>query len=357
MSEQATSPWAEQNAGVSAVREEHRFDEQRLAQWMGSHIAGFSGPLTVQQFKGGQSNPTYRLNTPGAVYVMRRRPSGLLVKSAHAIDREYRVISALHAHGFPVARPYGLCLDESVVGSAFYIMKHVSGRIFWDAQFTEVPREQRHAYFEEMNRTLARLHAIDPQAIGLGDFGQPGNYFQRQIARFSRQYREDELAGRVPALDRLIEWLPANIPPGEEARIVHGDFRADNMIFHPTEPRVLAVLDWELSTIGHPLADLAFNTLIYHSPTALAGVDLAAAGIPTQEQYLALYCRHSQRESIHHYDFYLAFTLFRLAVIIHGIKGRALRGTAASRNASEVVQRLVPLADLAWQQAERAMAR
>lgn len=357
MTAQTTTNWTEQNAGVTQVREEHRIDERRLAEWMSAHIEGFKGPLTVEQFKGGQSNPTYRLSTPGAVYVMRRRPSGTLARSAHAIDREYRVISALQGSAVPVARSHGLCTDEMVIGSWFYIMECVNGRIFWNATLPGLTPEARGAYFEEMIRTLAGLHRVDPQAVGLGDFGQAGQYIQRQIGRFTGQYLGDEQAGRVPALDRLVEWLPANIPPGDETSLVHGDFRADNLIFHPEEPRVIAVLDWELSTLGHPLADLAYHTMIYRTPNGLAGIDLKGAGIPSEEAYLARYCEHTGRSEIRHYDFYVAFNLFRLASIIHGIKGRALRGNAASAHSAEVIGRLEPLAELAWQQAERAMTR
>jgi len=226
------------------VRAAHRFDEQALAAWMETHVEGFSGPLAVRQFQGGQSNPTYVLHTPGRDYVLRRKPPGILLKGAHAVDREYRLIDALHPTGFPVPRPHGLCLDEDVIGTIFYVMEKVEGRNFWDTAFPEVPREARPLYFDAMNATIARLHAIDPVAVGLGSYGKPGNYFERQIGRWSGQYLGDEAAGRIPAMDRLIAWLEGHIPPGDEAAIVHGDFRCDNMLFHPTEPRVVAVLDW-----------------------------------------------------------------------------------------------------------------
>ncbi|MDP8995374.1 MAG: phosphotransferase [Pseudomonadota bacterium] len=356
MSESAGERGA-QNRGTGAVREAHRFDVARLDEWMRSNVEGYAGPLAVEQFRGGQSNPTYKLSTPGRAYVLRRKPPGKLLPGAHAIDREYRVITALRGQGFPVARTYGLCLDEEVIGTAFYVMEMVEGRIFWEPWLPEVPRERRPLYFDAMNATIAQLHLIDPEAAGLGDYGKPGNYFSRQIARWSKQYREDAEAGRVQAMDRLVEWLPENVPPDEAgARIIHGDFRCDNMIFHPTEPRVLAVLDWELSTLGHPLADFSYHLMMYRMPDALGRCDLAALNIPSEHDYVAAYCRRTGREGLPDLDFYLAFNLFRLAAIIHGIKGRLARGNASSAHAGEMVKRLEPLADLAWEQARRAGA-
>jgi aminoglycoside phosphotransferase (APT) family kinase protein len=273
------------------------------------------------------------------------------------VDREYRVITALAAQGFPVARSYGLCLDEEVIGTPFYVMEMVEGRIFWDPAFPEVGRDERPAYFDAMNATIAALHAIDPEAAGLGDYGKPGNYFARQIGRWTKQYREDVEAGRVAAMDRLAEWLPANIPADEpQARIIHGDFRCDNMVFHATEPRVLAVLDWELSTLGHPLADFSYHLMMYRMPDALAGRDLPGLNIPSEADYIAAYCRRTGRETIADMDFYMAFNLFRLAGIVHGIKGRMVRGTASSDHAGEMVKRLEPLAELGWAQAVNAGA-
>ncbi|MBA2933854.1 phosphotransferase family protein [Sphingomonas sp. CGMCC 1.13654] len=328
---------------------------------MRDYVEGFAGPLRIEQFRGGQSNPTFKLETPGRNYVLRRKPPGLLVKSAHAVDREYRVIAALHGAGFPVARPFALCEDDAVIGSAFYVMEHVEGRIFWGSTFSTAPREERPACFMAMNRTLADLHGIDPATIGLGDYGRPAGYCARQIARLSCQYEEDEAAGRVEAMDRLIAWLPENIPPDEETSIVHGDFRCDNMIFHPTEPRVIAVLDWELSTLGPPLADFAFHGMMYRMPpeisTGLLGIDLAAANIPGEAEYIATYCRNSRRDGVAGYDFYVAFNMFRLAAIIHGIRGRLARGTASSDHAADIAKRVEPLAALAWHQAIRAGAR
>lgn len=355
------SPAAQDNSGTTGVREGFGFDEAALARWMESNIAGFSGPLTVEQFKGGQSNPTYKLVTPGRSYVLRRKPEGQLLKGAHAVDREARVMSGLATAGFPVPRVHGLCTDDGVIGSWFYVMDMVEGRIFWDATVPEVPNAERAAIFDAMNETIARLHSVDYAAVGLGDFGKPGNYFERQISRWTRQYLEDTDAGRDPHMDRLIEWLPDNIPPGDESSVVHGDFRIDNMIFHPTEPRIVAVLDWELSTLGHPCADFAFHAMMYRMPphivAGLADADIAALGIPSEADYLAAYCRRTGRDSMPGYDFYIAFNFFRMAAIFHGIKGRVIRGTAASAQAHERVEALPELMELAWQQALKAGAR
>jgi aminoglycoside phosphotransferase (APT) family kinase protein len=348
---------AEAGRGTGPVREAHRFDERALAAWMAEHVEGFEGPLGVEQFSGGQSNPTYLLRTPARDFVLRRKPPGVLLKGAHAVDREYRVIAALHATGFPVPRPYGFCGDDAVIGTIFYVMEKVEGRNFWDTAFPEVSRDERALYFDAMNATIAQLHSLDPAAIGLGDYGRPGNYFERQIGRWSQQYLVDEAAGRVPAMDALVEWLPANIPPGEEASIVHGDYRCDNLLFHPTEPRIIAVLDWELSTLGHPLADFAYHLMVYRMPpgfsTGLAGLDLPALHIPSEEDYVAAYCRRTGRSGIPGLDFYVAFSLFRLAAIIHGIKGRLIRGTASSPQAADAVAQLDRIAELALAQTRR----
>ena len=350
-----------QNSGTTAVREAHRFDAGALEAWMAREVEGFAGPLAIEQFRGGQSNPTYKLVTPRQSYVLRRKPPGKLLPGAHAVDREYRVITALRDQGFPVARSYGLCLDEAVIGTPFYVMDMVEGRIFWNVAFPEVSDKERPAYFDAMNATIAALHLIDPEAAGLGDYGRPGNYFARQIARWSRQYAEDVEAGRVAAMDRLVDWLPANLPPDEpRPRVIHGDFRCDNMIFHASEPKVLAVLDWELSTLGHPLADFSYHLMMYRMPggitTGLAGLDLAALNIPSEADYVAAYCARTGRKGIANLDFYMAFNLFRLAGIVHGIKGRVVRGTAASAHAASMAASLEPLADLAWAQAVKAGA-
>ncbi len=349
---------ATENAGTTSVREAQRFDDARLADWMAANIPDYAGPLTIDQFKGGQSNPTYRLTTPGRRYVLRRKPPGPLLKGAHAVEREAEVVSALGSAGFPVAHVHGLCTDETVIGTWFYVMEMVEGRIFWDATFPDVNREARPAYFDAMNATLAQLHMVDYAMIGLESYGRPGNYFERQISRWSGQYVEDVDAGRDPHMDRLIEWLPANIPSGDETSIVHGDFRCDNLIFHPTEPRVLAVLDWELSTLGHPLADFSYSAMMYHMPphivAGLAGAHLGALNIPSEEDYLAAYCRRTGRAGISDYEFYIAFNFFRIAAIFHGIKGRAIRGTASSARAKERARVFPELALLAWQQASAA---
>ncbi len=347
------------NSGTTAVREAHRFDETRLDAWMRAHVDDYAGPLTVRQFKGGQSNPTYKLSTPRRDYVLRRKPPGVLVSGAHAVEREARVLASLGAVGFPVAHVYGLCTDEAVIGTWFYVMHCVEGRILWDTGFPDVPRDDRPLYFAAMNRTIAQLHGLDPVALGLADYGRAGNYFERQIARWSRQYAADEIAGCDSHLDRLIEWLPANIPAGDETTLVHGDFRCDNMVFHPTEPRVIAVLDWELSTLGHPLGDFAYHLMMYRMPSmviaGLVGADVAAANIPSEADYVADYCRNTGRSCIpeRELNFYIAFNMFRLAAIIHGIKARAIRGTASSAHAAEMIKFLAPLAELAWAQAGR----
>ena len=351
-----------QNSGTSEVREAHRFDEAALEAWLSSEIDDYAGPLTVEQFKGGQSNPTYKLITPSRSYVLRRKPPGRLLPGAHAVDREYRVITALGSQGFPVARSFGLCEDESVIGTPFYVMEMVEGRIFWEPTFPDVPIADRPAYFDAMNATLAALHNIDPDAAGLSDYGKLGNYFARQIGRWSKQYVEDTEAGRVEAMDRLVEWLPENVP-GDEAkpRVIHGDFRCDNMIFHPERPEVLAVLDWELSTLGHPLADFSYHLMMYRMPagmsSGLSGLDLKALNIPSEADYVAAYCRRTGRDGIPDLDFYMAFNLFRLAGILHGIKGRYVRGNASSAHAAAMIEGLEPLANLAWAEAIKAGAR
>ena len=353
-----------QFSGTTEVREAHRFDQSRLEAWMEAHVRGYAGPLEVQQFKGGQSNPTYKLITPGRSYVMRRKPPGLLLKSAHAVDREYKVITALFAAGFPVAETFGLCTDDDVIGTWFYIMDCVDGRIIWDGTFPDVPTSERHRYFDAMNATMAHLHSIDPVAIGLDDFGKPGNYFARQIGRWSKQYLDDEAAGRVDDMDRLVAWLPANIPAGDDVAIVHGDYRCDNLIFHPTEPKVLAVLDWELSTLGHPLADFSYHLMMYRMPptgtVGLMGCDLPAMNIPTEAEYVEAYCKRVGRNPADvnaNMDFFIAYNMFRLAAIVHGIRGRVVRGTASNAHAKAMSATVEPLAALAWEQAKRAGAR
>ncbi|WP_423197514.1 MULTISPECIES: phosphotransferase [unclassified Cupriavidus] len=349
-----------ERATTVPVGARHRLDEAALLRWMEQNVAGFAGPLQIDQFSGGQSNPTYRLRTPARHYVLRRKPPGELVKGAHAVEREARVMAALGQLDYPVPGVYGLCTDESVLGSWFFVMDMVDGRIFWDASFPEVPRDQRAACMDAMNATLAALHRVDYGAIGLGDYGRPGGFVARQIQRWSQQYLADELAGRHPAMDRLVEWLPAHLPATDETTITHGDFRVDNMIFHPTEPRVIAVLDWELSTLGDPLADFAYHAMMYRMPRdilgGIAGLDLAAAGLPDEAAYVRAYCARTGRAGIADLDFYIAFNMFRFAAILHGIKGRAARGTAASADAQAMGARFARVADLAWAQAARVHA-
>jgi len=350
---------AQQNTGTRDVRDAHRFDEQRLLDFLTSHVEGFRGPLAVSQFKGGQSNPTYKLTADSGQYVLRRKPPGKLLKSAHAVDREFRVISALYAAGFPVPRPLVLCEDDAIVGTTFFVMEFVEGRIFWDLDLPGLEIAERAAIYDNVNETIARLHNTDYAAIGLDDYGKPGNYFSRQISRWSGQYRASE-TGVVKAMDALLEWLPANIPQDESASIVHGDFRLDNMIVHPTEPRVIAVLDWELSTIGHPLADFTYHLMTWQMPeigigsVGLAGKNLKALGIPDEESYLRRYCERTGRDDgIAHRNFYSAFNFFRLAAILQGIAGRVRDGTAASAHAAEAVKAVEPLAEMGWRYASK----
>jgi aminoglycoside phosphotransferase (APT) family kinase protein len=347
-------------SGTRDVAEKLRFDEERLVAYLSAHAEGFQGPLEVRQFKGGQSNPTYQLITPTKKYVLRRKPPGKLLPSAHAVDREYRVITALGTTGFPVARTYCLCEDESVIGTMFYVMDCVEGRIFWEPTLPGMEPRERFAIYDSMNETLARLHMVDYQKIGLGDFGKPGNYFARQISRWTKQYQASE-TGTVEEMDRLIEWLPQTIPAGDETTIVHGDYRIDNMIFHPTEPRVAAVLDWELCTLGHPLADFSYHIAQWRMPSGvfngLADVDFETLGIPTEAEYAAAYCRRTGRKAIPELDWYFAYNVFRLAAILQGIAGRVRDGTAASAQAAQTAAAVKPLADIAWGFAVKAGAR
>lgn len=338
--------------GTQEVREQHRFDVGALERFMQAHVEGYKGPISLEQFRGGQSNPTYRLTTPGARYVLRRKPPGTLLKSAHAVDREYRMLSALQGTKVPVARPFALCLDESVIGSAFYVMEYVEGRVFWDHLIPEFDNAQRATLYDHMNEVLAAMHTLDYEALGLGDFGKPGNYFERQIGRWTKQYRASE-TDRIAEMEHLIEWLPKNVPSDDSTSIVHGDYRLENMIVHPTEPRILAILDWELSTIGHPLGDLTYQCTQWRLPhTALMngiqGVDRKAYGIPTEEEYVAAYCRRTGRRAIENWDFYMAYNLFRLAAIIQGIVGRIRDGTASSGEAATLSGRVRPLAEMGW---------
>ncbi len=343
-------------SGTMAVREQHRFDSARLQAYLEENLEGFSGHLTVAQFKGGQSCPTYRLSAGGKHYVLRRKPPGKLLPSAHAVDREYRVLTALAGTDVPVARTYLVCEDEDIVGTIFYLMDCVEGRVFWDQTLPEIAKPERAAYFDAMNRALAALHTIDHEAVGLSGFGKVGQYLERQISRWSKQYKISETE-KIEEMDRLIEWLPANIPPGDETCVVHGDYRMDNMIFHATEPRVLAILDWELATLGHPLADFSYHLMSWRLGgdlfRGIAGHDLEALGIPTEDDYIAAYCRRTGREGVGNLDWYLAYNMFRLCGILQGIAKRAIDGTAASEHALEQGRRARPMAEAAWAAVQR----
>ena len=346
------------------------FDQASLEAYLRQHLQGFEGPLTIEQFKGGQSNPTYRLSTPSQRYVMRSKPGPVakLLPSAHAIEREFRVMKALAASDVPVARMHLLCEDEAVIGRAFYIMEHVDGRVLWDQSLPGMTPVERGAVYDEMNRVLAALHRVDVRALGLADYGKPGSYFERQIGRWSKQYAAS-ITQPIEAMDRLIEWLPAQLPASardeSQVSIVHGDYRLDNLMFHPTEPRVLAVLDWELSTLGHPLADFSYHCMAWHikpgSFRGIGGLDLAALGIPAEGAYIDAYCRRTGRISdearrtlAQDWNFYLAYNLFRMAAILQGIAKRVEDGTAASEQARQAGAGARPLAELGWQFAQRA---
>lgn len=339
--------------GTQPVAPAQRFDEARLAAWMQSHVPGFSGTLDVAQFKGGQSNPTFLLTAGGRRYVLRRKPMGELLPSAHAVDREFRVIQALATTDVPVARAHALCEDPDVIGSAFYVMDHVEGRIFWDPTLPGMEPGERSAIFDELNRVQAALHRIDPAAVHLGDYGRPGAYLERQVARWTRQYKAAETEP-IEAADRLIDWLPRHMPAEGQTRIVHGDYRLDNVIFHPSEPRILAVLDWELSTLGDPLVDFAYHCMVWRmsaSSRGLVGVDLAALGIPDETHYLNTYLQRTGRTSAvpaPEWNYYLVFNMFRLVGILQGIAKRAQQGNASNASAVETGKRARPLAEQAW---------
>jgi aminoglycoside phosphotransferase (APT) family kinase protein len=343
-------------AGTAEVLDRHRFDVAALERFMERHVEGFKGPLTVRQFRGGQSNPTYYLWTEHAEYVLRRKPPGKLLPSAHAVDREYRVITALAGSGVPVPRTYALCEDPDVIGTVFYVMQFVPGRVLVDPRLPEQTPAERAAIFDSLNQVLARLHVVDWRAAGLEDFGKPGNYFARQIHRWSQQYRASETE-RIEAMERLMEWLPAHVPPGDDTTLVHGDFRLGNTIIDPVAPRIVAVLDWELSTLGHPLADLAYNMLPFrlrHEQFEGFAGQPRPAGIPAEEEYLAAYCRRTGRPGIARWDWYIAFAMFRLAGIAQGIMGRVVAGTANDPNARDRGARARPLAEAAWALVEKS---
>jgi len=345
-------------SGTREVDPRYRLDEAALDAWMRAHVSGYAGTLTVRQFKGGQSNPTYELVTPTHAYVLRRKPPGVLLPSAHAVDREFQVISALAAQGFPVAKPHALCLDETVIGSIFYVMDKVGGRIFWDLKLPGLTPVERRAVYEAQTDTLARLHAFDPAAIGLGDYGKAGNYFARQVGRWTKQYHASETEP-VPAMDRLIDFLPESLPAEGPSRIVHGDFRLDNMILAPDRAEVRAVLDWELSTLGDPMADFSYLLIAWAIPASLrnglAGADLEALGIPSVEETVERYAAATGMRPAN-LDWLYAYNLFRLAAICQGIAGRVRDGTAASAHARTMAAQVGPLSDAAWSFAKKAGA-
>ena len=351
--------------GTRPVSDQHAFDQATLSAWLQLNLPGFEGPLSVEMFKGGQSNPTYKLITPGRAYVMRAKPGPVakLLPSAHAIEREYRVMSALRGTGVPVAQMHVLCEDESVIGRAFYVMECVDGRVMWDQSLPELGKVQRGEIYDEMNRVMAALHTVRPDAIGLSDYGKPGNYFERQIGRWSKQYVAS-ITQPIPEMDRLMEWLPQAIPAMARdesmVSVVHGDYRLDNLMFHPAEPRVLAVLDWELSTLGHPLADFSYHCMSWHIPPGLfrgiGGLDLAELGIPSEADYIARYCERTgfatPQQLQADWNFYLAYNMFRLAAILQGIGKRVEAGTASSEQAVRSAAGARPMAEMAWRFAQ-----
>jgi aminoglycoside phosphotransferase (APT) family kinase protein len=338
------------------VRAAHAFDEAALAAYLQREAGIPAAGLAVQQFGGGQSNPTFLLTSGAHRFVLRKKPPGKLLKSAHQVDREYRIMKALAATDVPVPRMIALCEDESIIGTAFYVMAYLEGRIFRDPQMPGSSREERAAVYDSMNDVLARLHKVDFERIGLGDFGRPGNYFERQISRFIQQYRAAQTE-QIAEMEELIAWLPGNIPVEDSVSIAHGDYRLENTIFHPTEPRMIAVLDWELSTIGHPLADLAYNCLGYHyiNPRqgGLVGIDHAATGIPTEDEHVRRYCERTGRGPIEKWPFYVSFSLFRLASISQGVYKRGLDGNASSETAAQFGNTCQFLAENAWRLAQQ----
>ncbi|WP_114521677.1 phosphotransferase family protein [Altererythrobacter sp. ZODW24] len=335
--------------GTVEVPEQDRLDEAKLTAWMNANVEGFAGPISMTKFKGGQSNPTYRVDTPSKSYVLRRQPFGKLLPSAHAVDREYKAMASLHPTGFPVPRAYGLCEDPEVLGSMFFVMDLADGRNLWDGSLPASTPDERREIYNAMIDTMADLHMTDPNAIGMGDFGKPDNYCARQIARWTKQYRLSETE-TIPEMDRLIEWLPTTIPEQHASAIAHGDYRLDNMIFHKTEPKVIAVLDWELSTLGDPIADFAYLMLNWVNPpdgrAGIGGLDHAAMGIPTMDEAVERYVKRTGFP-VPPMDWYFAYNLFRLAGIIQGIKKRVIDGTASSAHAKTMSERVIPLVQTA----------
>jgi aminoglycoside phosphotransferase (APT) family kinase protein len=360
----------EANTGTKPVSEQHAFDVAVLERYLAAHLPGFAGPLAVEQFKGGQSNPTYKLSTPARAYVMRAKPgpAAKLLPSAHAIDREFTVMRALYGTAVPVPKMHVLCEDESIVGRAFYVMEFVDGRVLWDQALPAFDPPGRAAIYDEMNRVIAALHSVDPGTVGLAGYGKPGNYFERQIGRWTKQYLAS-ITEPIEAMERLIEWLPAHIPASArddtQARVVHGDYRLDNLVFHPSEPRIVAVLDWELSTIGHPLADFSYHCMSWHiapgpshASRGIDGLDHARLGIPDEKAYVRRYCERTGRADpdavMADWNFYLAYNLFRIAGILQGIAKRVEAGTASSAQARQSAAGARPLAEMGWQIAQQS---
>ena len=353
--------------GTKPVADQHAFDTRALESFLQSRLAGFAGPLAVEQFKGGQSNPTYKLVTPNVSYVMRAKPgpAAKLLPSAHAIDREFTVMRALHDTDVPVPRMLLLCEDEAVIGRAFYVMEFMQGRVLWDQSLPGMEKADRGAIYDEMNRVIAALHKVDVKAAGLEGYGKPGNYFDRQIGRWSKQYIAS-ITEPIVEMDRLMEWLPAHMPASardeSQVSVVHGDYRLDNLVFHPSEPRVLAVLDWELSTIGHPLADFSYHCMSWHIPTTtgrgIGDVDIASLGIPSEKDYVRRYCERTGRADpdtvMADWNFYMAYNLFRMAGILQGIAKRVVDGTASSAVAKQAGAGARPLAEMGWKIARQS---
>ncbi len=343
-------------SGTMAVQERHQFDIAALESYMQTHVEDFEGPLEVSQFKGGQSNPSYMLTTPAKRYVLRRKPPGKLLPSAHAVDREYKVISSLGKTDVPVPKTYCLCEDEAVIGTMFYIMDCVDGVVEWDPTLPHFTNQQRSITFDSMNAAMAALHQVDYKAVGLEDFGKPTDYLARQINRWSKQYKASETES-IPEMDKLMAWLPDNIPDGDETSVVHGDYRLDNTMLDQDSKKIIAILDWELSTLGHPIADFSYHCMTWRLDPelfrGLKGLDLKALGIPTEEDYVRAYCERTGRAGIDNWDFYMAYNMFRLSAIFQGIMGRVVDGTASSPHARDMGAKAKPLAVLGWEQVEK----